>query len=86
MYRLPRGFKNSSSIFQSWIESTLKRIKGVLIFQDDLLVYGTTEEQYEKRMLGVKSQLCEKNFTLNGRKTNAKPVSSVSFLDYSVSK
>ena len=86
MCRLPQGLKNSSSIFQNCIESTLKIIKGVVIFQDDVLVYGTTKYQYEKRMRAVKSQLCEKNFTVNEKKSNSKPVSSVNFLGYSVSK
>ena len=86
MCRLPQGLKNSSSIFQNCIESTLKGIKGVFIFQDDVLVYGTTKDQYEKRMLAVKSRLLEKDFTINEKKSNSKPVSSVSFLGYSVSK
>ena len=86
MCRLPRGLKNSSSIFQNCIESTFKGIKGVVIFQDDVLVYGTTKDQYEKRMLAVKSRLREKIFTINEKKSNSKPVSSVSFLGYSVSK
>ena len=60
MCRLPQGLKNSSSIFQNCIESTLKGIKGVVIFQDDVLVYGTTKDQCEKRMLAVKSRLREK--------------------------
>ena len=84
--RLPQGLKNSSSIFQNCIESTLKGIKGVVIFQDDVLVYGTTKDQYEKRMLAVKSRLREKIFTINEKKSNSKPVSSVSFLGYTVSK
>ena len=33
MCRLPHGLKNSSSIFQKCIESTLKGIKGVAIFK-----------------------------------------------------
>ena len=86
MCRLPQGLKNSSSIFQNCIESTLKGIKGVVIFQDDVLVYETTKDQYEKQMLAVKSRLCEKNFTINEKKSNSKPDSSVSFLGYSVSK
>ena len=36
MCRLPQGLKNSSSILQNCIESTLKGIKGVVIFQDDV--------------------------------------------------
>ena len=54
---LPQCLKNSSSIFQSCIESTLKGIKGVVILQADVLVYGTTKDRYEKRMLAVKSRL-----------------------------
>ena len=86
MCRLPQSLKNSSSTFQNCIESTLKGIKGVVIFQDDVLVYGTTKDQYEKRMLAVKSRLREKKFTINEKKSNSKPVSSVSFLGYYVLK
>ena len=81
MCRLPQELKNSSSIFQNCIESTLKlhRINHVL-------VYGTTKEQFDKSMLAVKSRLREKNFTINEKKSNSEPVDSVSFLRYSISK
>ena len=84
--RLPQGLKNSSSLFQNCIESTLKGIKGVVIFQADVLVYGTTKEQLDKRMLAVKSRLREKNFIINEKKSISKQVDSVSFLRYSISK
>ena len=77
MFRLPQGLK--SSIFQKCIKSTLKGIKGAVIFQNDVLVYGTTKEKFDKRMLAVKSQLREKSFTINEKKSNSKPVDSVSF-------
>ena len=80
MCRLPQGLKNSSSIFQNCIESTLIGIKGVVIFQDDVLVYGKTKDRYEKPMLAVRSRLREKSVTINEKKSNSKPVSSVSFL------
>ena len=86
MCQLPKGLKNSSSIFQNCIESTLKGIKGVVIFQDDVLVYRTTKEQLDKRMLVVKSRLLEKNVTINEKKSNLKPVDSDSFLGYCISK
>ena len=60
MCRLSQGLKNSSSIFQNCIESTLKGIKGVVILQDEVLVYGKAKDQYEKQILAVKSRLCEK--------------------------
>ena len=42
MCQLLQGLKNSSSIFQNCIESTLKGIKGVVIFVEDVLVYETS--------------------------------------------
>ena len=41
--RLPHGLKISLFMFQNCIESNLKRIKGVVIFQDEVMVYGTTK-------------------------------------------
>ena len=38
MCRLPQGLKNSSSMFQNCIKSTLKGIKSFVIFQADVLV------------------------------------------------
>ena len=43
----------------------IQRNQRFVIFQDDVLVYGTTKEEFDKRMLAVKSQLHEKNFTVN---------------------
>ena len=79
-----QAFSEPKELFQNCIESTLKGINWVVIFQDDVLVYGTTKDQYEKRMLAVRSRLREKNFTINVKKSNSKPVSN--FLGYSVSK
>ena len=70
MCRLPQGLKKSSSIFQNCVELALKGIMGVVIFQDYVLVYITTKEQFAKRMLAVNSRLCEKNFTINEKKSN----------------
>ena len=47
------------------------------------MVYGTTKEQFDKRLLAVKCRLREKNFTNNEKKSNSKPVDTVSFLDTS---
>ena len=78
------GIENSSPIFQICIESTLEGIKLVVNFEDVVLVYGTTKEQFNKGMLAVKSRLREKKFTIknNEKKSNSKPVDSV-FLEYS---
>ena len=87
MCQLPQGLKNSSSIFQNCIESILKGIKGVMIFQDDVLVYGNTKEQFETRMLAVKSRLRERNFTVKEKKNLTQNQSiPLVFLGYSISK
>ena len=33
-----------------------------MIFQDDVLVYKTIKEQFDKRVLAIKSRLLEKDF------------------------
>ena len=71
---LPRGLKNSSSLFQNCIESTFKGVKGVVMFQDDALVSGSNKEQFDKRILAVKSRLREKNFTPNDKNTKFKTI------------
>ena len=86
MCQLPQELRNPSSIFQNCIESTLKGINGAMIFQDDVLVNRTTNEQFYKRLLALKSRLVEKNFTINKKKSNSRPVDSVNFLGYSISK
>ena len=86
MCRLPQRLKNFSSIFQNCIESTIKGTKGVVIFQDDVLVYGANRELFDNRTLVVKSQQCEKTFTINETKCNSKPVDSVKFWDISFQK
>ena len=78
--RLPQGLKNSSSNFQNCIESTLKGFTGVLIVHDDVFLFGTNKEHFDKRMLAVKSRLLEENFNVNEKKFNSKIIDSVSFL------
>ena len=66
--RLLQGLKSSFSILQNWIESTPKRINCVGIFQDDMYVYETTEENFDKRLFAVKSGLCGEKTLLVMRK------------------
>ena len=81
MCRLPQGLRNSSLIFQNCIESTLKGIKRVLIFQDDVLVYGTNMEQFDKRMLAVKSRLRRKNLLLLSKNLTQNQSIALAFWD-----
>ena len=78
--------KTLLSIFRNCIESTLKGIKGAVIFQNDVLVYGTTQQLFDKEMLEVKSWLREKDLIFSEKKSNTKPVNTVSLSGYYISK
>ena len=71
MCQLTQRLKNSSSFIQNCIESTLKRVKVVLILQDDIRVFGTTKEQFDKNNLAVESTT-RQNFTHNEKKFSSK--------------
>lgn len=52
--RLQMGMKNASAIFQRTMEQILGDLKGVLIFQDDVLIYAANNESLMKRLNAVK--------------------------------
>jgi transposase InsO family protein len=69
MLRLPKGMKNSSAIFQRVMESTLKDIPGVVIFQDDILLHAPSSDTLAKRLSSVMNRLDEKGVTVNQSKS-----------------
>ncbi len=82
--RLQMGMKNSSAIFQRAMESTLADIKGVLIYQDDVLIYADNDESLRKRLEAVKTRLHEKRITINEEKS-VEYMDEVSFLGFCIS-
>ena len=68
MQRLPKGMKNSSAIFQRVIESILKDIPGLLVFQDDILLHAPSSDVLAKRVSAVLNRLNEKGVTVNPSK------------------
>ena len=65
MTRLPKGLKNSSAIFQRVMETILKDLPGVIIYQDDILIHAPSSDLLAKRLSSVISQLQQKNVTVN---------------------
>ena len=50
--RLQMGMKNASVIFQRTMEQIFRDLKGVLIYQDDVLIFGPNKEILDKRVAG----------------------------------
>ena len=67
--RLPKGMKNSASVFQRVIESILEGISDVLVYQDDILVHATTPDQLAKRLSTIFRRFEEKGVTVNQSKS-----------------
>jgi hypothetical protein len=67
--RLQMGMKNSAAIFQSCMENVvLKGLQNIIVYQDDILVYGTTEANLEKCLRALVGRLKEKNLKINESK------------------
>ena len=55
--RLPYGISSAPGIFQRVIESLLQGIDGVIVYLDDILITGHTEEEHLKSLEEVLSRL-----------------------------
>ena len=66
--RLNFGVNAAAEIFQNRIRKSLEGLEGVLNISDDLLVYGTSQEEHDMRLRAVLERLREKNLTLNREK------------------
>ncbi len=89
--RLPFGIASAPAIFQRTIETLLKGIPGVLVYQDDILITGQNSNDHlkslhtvlstlEERGLRVKSHKCiffAKTITYLGLRIDANGVSTV---------
>ena len=69
MMRLPKGMKNSAAIFQRVMETILKNIPGVVVYQDDILLYAPSSDSLAKRISTVFKRLEEKDVTVNSSKS-----------------
>jgi len=69
MTRLPKGMKNSSAIFQRVMESILKDIPNVIIYQDDILIYAPNSDILAKRVSSVTQRLDQKGVSINRAKS-----------------
>ena len=66
--RLPFGVSSAPGIFQRTMESLLKGIPNVLVYLDDILITGPTQEQHMKNLLAVLSSFRQAGLCLKKQK------------------
>ena len=76
--RLPFGLNNSQDIFQSKMDELLENLPGVVSIADDVCVYGESEAEHDKNLLGLMERASEKGLVFNKAKCQIKKT-SISF-------
>ena len=81
--RLPFGVSSAPAIFQRVMESLLQGLSGVVVYLDDILVTGRTEEEHLSRLEEVLTRLEQAGLRLKRSKCQFM-VSSVVYLGHKV--
>jgi len=83
--RLPFGIVSASEIFQQKIEEILEGIRGQANNQDDIIIWGATQEEHDHRLKVVLDTLYEAGIRLNREKCEFNK-SELLFLGHIISK
>ncbi|VDP88861.1 unnamed protein product [Echinostoma caproni] len=65
---LPFGLHKSSGIFQAAIDEVIRGLDGVLAYQDDVIVFGTTKAERDDRLLKLLERFAQKNVSIRASK------------------
>ena len=63
--RLPFGITSAPEYFQKRVSEILQGVDGVLCLIDDILVYGKTQKEHDKRLTVVLQKIAAAGVTLN---------------------
>ena len=63
--KLPFGIASAPEHFQKRMSSILKGIKGVVCLMDDVLIFGSTKEEHDARLIDVLNKISRAGATLN---------------------
>lgn len=67
--RLPFGLSVAPEIFQKVMEKVLVDCKGIIVYLDDILIFGAKADELEERTAVVKATLKKNNLTINEEKS-----------------
>uniref|UniRef100_A0A5S6QFE8 RNA-directed DNA polymerase n=1 Tax=Trichuris muris TaxID=70415 RepID=A0A5S6QFE8_TRIMR len=65
--RLPFGISSAPEYFQSRMNDILAGLPGVLCHMDDILVFGSSRQEHDRRLRDVLERLRSKGLTLNAK-------------------
>ena len=82
--RLPFGVSSGPELFQRRMEQILAGCEGVLVYLDDILIFGASQEEHDARLDAVKDALKANQVTINEKKSVFN-TTSVTFLGHVVS-
>jgi hypothetical protein len=66
--RLPFGINSASEVFQHAIENAIRGIDGVRNIADDIIVWGSTQQEHNLRLEQLFARLDESGLTVNNDK------------------
>lgn len=79
--RLPFGISSAPEYFQKRMSQVLDGLKGVICMIDDVLVFGSTREEHDSRLLAVLQRIDQSGITLNAAKCEFRKA-SIRFCGY----
>ena len=81
--RMPFGVSSAPENFQRQMSKILESCEGVLCHMDDVLVFGSSEEEHDRRLRAVLEKMVKSGLTLNKDKCHFK-VTAVEFLGHMI--
>ena len=83
--KLPFGITSAPELFQRRMSRILEGLPGVLCLMDDIIIFGTTQEEHDSRLMATLQQLETAGVTLNQGKCEFRRT-ELKFLGHIVSK
>ena len=66
--RLPYGLSSAPEVFHKAMEVMMEGLEGVRVYMDDIVVWGKTVEEHDRRLNTVKDRIIKYNLLMNWKK------------------